>query len=237
MVPHLKGWLIQPLIWYWFVVNNGLIHHLYFFSHWLTLHVSWWPRTDTTFVVHFFYCRFLKQLTLAFVIPILYLGPVHCLDTTQSRPKEIYNCLPIHSQHPPPPPQTHRNTCIQHNISRTGYKYTILHLSKTTSISSSISIPSHITRTRYSNSLTFQQKPTLNQHDILWNGIVFWKHQERTRFRFKKKSNLKAAISLQHFYYSHIARVGQIHLVNKNNIQCPKRDPTRMANKNLTKRG
>ena len=54
VVPNLEGWFIQPLISYWFVVYNGLIHQLYFFSHWLTLYVSWWPRTGTTFNVHFF---------------------------------------------------------------------------------------------------------------------------------------------------------------------------------------
>ena len=41
MIPHLKGWFIQPLISYRFVVNDGLIHRPCFFSHWFTFHVSW----------------------------------------------------------------------------------------------------------------------------------------------------------------------------------------------------
>jgi len=48
MVPHLKGWLIQPLISYRFVVDDGLIHQLCFFGHWLTLNVAC-ARTGATF--------------------------------------------------------------------------------------------------------------------------------------------------------------------------------------------
>ena len=155
---------------------------------------------------------------------------VHCLATTQPRPKLIYNCLPIHSQHPPPPPQIHRNISIRPNTSRTGYTIPFFIYPRLLQYH----LPYRFHRT-FPGNLTSQQTHTLCQHDILREDID--QHSEQTRknrgnLNFIKNSN----ISLQHFVYLHIGSGNYVWLT-KGKYKCPKQDHLRMVNKNLTKRG
>ena len=79
----------------------------------------------------------------------------------------------------------------------------ILHLSQTSSISSSVSIPSHILQTQFSSNLTFQQIQQFSQDDILWEDIDLENIQNEQDLELEKNSNIKAAISLQHFLFTH----------------------------------
>ena len=118
---------------------------------------------------------------------------VHCLATTQPRPKLIYNCLPIHSQHPPPPPQTHRNISLHPNTSRTGYLYhysfiqnffnTIFHINSFTDQTDiifqqlDVSTSTHFLSTRY----------TLGRHRSTFRTN---KNKNRGKFQFYNSSNI-----------------------------------------------